>query len=181
MSEFILMAAAAAEEAASGGLPQFEASTFPSQLFWLVATFLILYWFMSSVALPKIGGVIEERSDRMADDLDKAAELNAQAEQAKETYEKALADAKAKASSIAAETRKDIDAEIAKLQAETDERLAAKVAEAEARIAAAQENVGEQMRLAAVDVAGSLVAALIEETPSEDTVRAAVEAARAGA
>ena len=175
MTAWIFAAAAAAEEA-SGSLPQLDASTFPSQLFWLGAAFIVLYAFMSSVAVPKIGGVIEERSDRIADDLDKASELKAQAEQAQASFEQALADAKAKANAIAAETRKDIDAEIAKLQAETDERLAAQVSEAEARIASAQANVGEQMRVAAIEVAGSLVSALIDETPSEDAVRAAVNA-----
>ncbi|MEO1309711.1 MAG: ATP F0F1 synthase subunit B [Pseudomonadota bacterium] len=169
----------AAEEAASGGLPQLDTSTYASQIFWLIVTFGVLYWFMSSIALPSIGGVIEERSDRIAADLDAAAELNAEAEAAERGYEQALADAKAKASAIAAETRKGIDEDIAKMQAETEERLAAKIDEAEKRIAKAQENVGEAVRAAATDVAGALVAALIEETPSDDAVKRAVNAADA--
>lgn len=178
MTGYVFAALAAAEEA-GGSLPQLEADTFPSQIVWLLITFFALYAFFSSFALPKIGGVIEERSDRIADDLDKAAELNAQAQEAEREYERALADARAKSSAIAAETRKALDAEIAKMQADTDERLAAKVSEAEARIAAAQENIGEQMKTAAVDVAGALVAQLIDEAPSEDVVRRAVDAARA--
>jgi len=174
-----LHAAETANEAAdaSGGLPQFDVATFPSQLFWLVVLFGVLYFFMASVALPKIGGVIEERSDRIADDLDKAADLNAQGKQAEAAYEQALSDARANASAIAAETRKAIDAEISRMQEETDARLARQVEEAEKRIAAAQANVGEQMRVAAIDVAGALVAALIDETPSDDAVRDAVNAA----
>ena len=36
----------AAEGQSSAGLPQMDITTFPSQLFWLVITFAILYIFM---------------------------------------------------------------------------------------------------------------------------------------
>jgi F-type H+-transporting ATPase subunit b len=45
-------------------MPQLDFSTFSPQLIWLVITFLGLYLLMSRVALPRIGGVIEQRQSR---------------------------------------------------------------------------------------------------------------------
>ncbi|MEQ8178124.1 MAG: hypothetical protein RIA10_07300 [Amphiplicatus sp.] len=93
----------AEEAAAKAGLPQMDVTTFPSQLFWLALTFGFLYWVMSTIVLPRLGGAIEERRDRIADDFDQAAEFRRQAEDAQKAYETDLADAKARPRAMAAE------------------------------------------------------------------------------
>ena len=62
-------------------------------------TFGVLYWLMAGKFLPAIGGAIEERKDRIADDLDQAGDFKRQAEDAENAYNQALSDAKAKAQS----------------------------------------------------------------------------------
>ena len=42
-------------------MPQLEISTFPSQIFWLVVSFLILYIIMAKVIVPRISSVIKNR------------------------------------------------------------------------------------------------------------------------
>jgi len=188
LSVFALVtnAAAAAEEAqahaaeaSSAGLPQLDPTWWPSQLFWLAITFGILYWLMSTRFLPAIAGAIEERRDRIADDLDQAGDFKRQAEDAESAYNQSLADAKAKAQAIAADTRAEMDDEIAALQAETDAQLAKQVAAAETRIgemkAAAATKVGE----AAAETARAVVETLIDEAPTEEAASRAVADAAA--
>ncbi|MEL7027744.1 MAG: F0F1 ATP synthase subunit B', partial [Pseudomonadota bacterium] len=115
-----------AHGAAEGIFPPFDPTYFSSQLFWLTITFVALYFVLSRVALPRIATVIEERRDKIAEDLDHAAELKLESENAVASYEKALADAKAKAVAIAAETREGLDSEISEMQAEVDQRLSEK-------------------------------------------------------
>ncbi|MGF1544816.1 MAG: ATP F0F1 synthase subunit B [Parvularculaceae bacterium] len=174
--------AIAAEAAAEGGsLPQADFSTWPSQLFWLAVTFGALYWIMSSSILPRLGGAIEERRDRIADDLDQAAEHRRQADEAEAAYERALADARAKAQAIAAETRAELEAEIAEMQKTADAEAAARLAEAEARIDAMKAEASSKVREAAADVAKAIVATLIDETPTDEAAANAVsDAARTG-
>ena len=169
----------AAEEVAetSSGLPQMDVSTFPSQLFWLAVTFAILFWQMSSNILPRLGGIIEERKDRIADDLDSAADFRLQAEEAQKSYEEALADARVKAQNIAGETRNAINDEITALQTSMEVELASKVEKAEARIAQMQANASAKVREAASDTTKAVVEALIEEAPSAETIKSAVDAA----
>ena len=178
LSAVAIYAAAAAETGdKSGGLPQMDFSTYPSQIFWLAITFGVLYWLMSSLILPRLGGMIEERRDRIADDLDTAAEFRRQAEEAEAAYNAALSDARAKAQAIAAQTRADVEAEISELQAMADEKAAASVAAAEERLAKMKDDATAKVKDAAADVTKALVAALIEETPADDLVAAAVERA----
>lgn len=165
-------------EAGEGGLPQLNAETYVGQVFWLIITFGLLYAFMSRVFLPRLGGVIEERRNRIADDYDQAAEFKRQAEEAQASYERSLADAKARAASIAVETRASVEADIAEMEAENDAKLEAEVAEAERRIAQTAEAARGAVVEAARDTTRALVAALIGETPTEATVDAAIEQAR---
>ncbi|MEZ5920366.1 MAG: hypothetical protein R3C60_03340 [Parvularculaceae bacterium] len=171
-----MIAEAAAHDAADtkGGLPQLDASTFPSQIFWLAVTFLVLYWVMSSMILPRLGGAIEERRDRIADDLDQAHESHRQAEEAEAAYERALADARAKAQAIAAETRDEVASEVASIQHEAEAELAAKAASAEERISEMRKSAAAKVREAANDTTRAVVEALINETPTDPAVAAAV-------
>lgn len=170
-------AAGAHEEAASAGLPQLDPSSWPSQLFWLALTFGVLYWAMAGKFLPSLGGAIEERRDRIADDLDQAAEFKGQAESAEAAYNKSLADARAKAQAIAADTRAEMDKEIAALSAETGEALEKQLAAADARITKMKADAAAKVREAAAETTRAVVEALIDEAPTDDAVAKAVSAA----
>ena len=53
----------------ASGLPQMNAETFPSQIFWLIVTFGLLFIVMSRIAVPKIGGAIHARKAKIEGDL----------------------------------------------------------------------------------------------------------------
>lgn len=181
MSVFVMLAAAATEvhseaEAASASLPQLDPTWWPSQLFWLAFTFGLLYWLMAGRFLPAIGGAIEVRRDRIADDLDQASEFKRQAEEAEKAYDTALSDAKAKAQGIAADTRATVDEEINALKVETDEAVEKQLAAAEARISEMKVAASAKIKEAASSVAGALVETLIDEAPTSDAVDKAITA-----
>ena len=64
-------------EVPAGGnvFPPFDKTTFPSQLFWLAFTFVILYLLMARVALPRIAAIIEKRKGQIDDDLADASRV----------------------------------------------------------------------------------------------------------
>jgi F-type H+-transporting ATPase subunit b len=157
----------------SGGLPQLNPESFPSQLFWLAITFAFLYFVMSRIALPRIGTVIEERRDRIADDLDKAAELKTQAEEAGRAYEKAVADARAKARALADDSRRKVKAETDKMRADAETGLSAKLAQAEKQIAQTKTAAMTNVSAIAAETAQAIVQKLAnEQIPLGDAERA---------
>lgn len=88
----------AGDEHHSDGLPQFDPSSFPSQIFWLAVVFIMLYIFFSRKTLPEISKVIDTRKEHIQNDLNGAQELKDEAERVKAAYEEALADAREKSS-----------------------------------------------------------------------------------
>jgi F-type H+-transporting ATPase subunit b len=157
-------AATTAHEGAEGGhkgvFPPLDSKSFPSQIFWLVLFFALLYALMSKVVLPKIGGILEARRNRIEGDLSRAAALKDETEAALKSYEKALADARGNASDIAAKTRDTVNADIAKQQHDLDAALAAKASDADAKIAKAKAKAMESVSEIASDTAAEIVAAL---------------------
>ena len=141
-------------------MPQLDFSTYAPQLIWLALTFGVLYLLMSRVALPRVAQALEARRDRIANDLDQAAQLKAETDAAIEGYETALAEARAKAHQIASETREELaretDALREKLEAELDQKLEA----AEARIKQTKTEAMSNVRGIASDVATAVVAQL---------------------
>lgn len=93
----------AAEEHGGGGLPQLRLETYPSQIFWLLVTFAVLYIAFSKAILPNIGSVIAAREDKIKGDLDAAEAMRAQSEEIRVAYEKGLEQARADATAAIAE------------------------------------------------------------------------------
>ncbi len=170
-------AATAAEGAAehgSAGMPQLEFSTFPSQIFWLVVALVALYYILSRVALPRIGSVLEARSDAIVDDLDRAADLKRRAEDADRAYQEALAEARARAQEIAAKTKAEIQKEVDQAIADADAEISARTAESEKRLAEIRESALGNVEAVASDTAKALVDAIAPGAASADALKSAV-------
>ncbi len=157
-----------------GGFPPFQSQTFASQLVWLVIAFVLLYVLMLKVALPRVGAIIENRQKRIADDIADAGKFKTQSDEAVAAYEKALADARARAQTIANETR-DKQAAAAEARRKTLEgELNAKLTEAEKSIAATKTAAMANVRAIAEDAARAIVERLIGSGPSDKAVSEAV-------
>lgn len=154
--------------------PPFDPTYFLTQTFWLLLTFGILYLLLSRIFLPRIGQTIEERSSRIADDLDAASRMQKDAEEAEKSYERALADAKAKAHNVAETTRQSVDAEI-QVEMDAADAEAAKVADiAEARIRDVRLKAMANIESVAADAAQAAVEALTGKKPTLATVKKAL-------
>lgn len=170
-------AACAAE--AKSGLPQLEPAHYTPQLFWLAVTFLVLWFIMARVALPRIGEVIEERKDRIQRDLAAAERLKIETEKALHGYEKALSDARGNASSIARQTRDSLNAEVDKERKAVEDQLAKKLADAEASIGATKAKALASVKDIAGDTVVAIVGALSGANVSKDEVDRALAASGA--
>lgn len=160
-----------------GAFPPFETHTFLSQLIWLALAFGLLYYLMDKVALPRIQGILHDRSARLSADLDEAQRMKAEADAAGEAYEKSLSDAQAKARSIAQETRNSLalEAETKRkaLEGELNDKLAASEATIRTRTAEAMGNV----RSIAGETASAIVERLTGHAPDAAVIDRALDRA----
>lgn len=169
-------AAVEAAPQASGGLPQLNTNDFAPQLIWLAVMFSLLYVILSRVALPRVGEVLAERRDRIARDLDAAAKLKSETDQALANYEKALADARSKASGIAKEKRQALADETEAERIKVEAQLASKMQDAENRIAATKAKALLSVNDIAAETASAVVGKLIGQDVSLADVKAALAA-----
>jgi F-type H+-transporting ATPase subunit b len=141
-------------------MPQLDIAAFAPQLVWLAISFVVLYLLMARVALPRITEVLEERHDRIADDLEQAQKLRQE-----------------RAHAMGTEAREAAAAEAAKRGAEHDARMHETLAEAEARITAARNEAMGNLREVASEAARAATAKLIGIEVESPAAFGAVDAA----
>ena len=164
---------------AEAAFPPFDPSTFPSQIIWLAITFGLFYLFLKRVALPRLGGILEVRRDRIAQDLDQAARLKQDADAAIAAYEQGLADARKKAGQIAQQARDGAKAEAEADRKKIEAQLEVKLGEAERRISEIKASAMKDVGAIAEETASAIVQALVGDKASSSDVAAAVRSASA--
>ena len=163
----------ATEQAASGGLPQLDYSTWFNQIFWLVLVFAALYIVLAIFILPRLREGISDREDRISDDLDQASHMQREAEEAEKTYNRALADARAKAMNVAETTKKSVDAEIAAEIEAADAQMDRQAEFADANIRKIKTKALANIETIAGETASEIISTFTGKTPTAAAVRAA--------
>ncbi len=164
---------------AEPGMPQLDFSTWDNQIFWILIALFATYFILSRVALPRIGGVLAERSGTISNDIAAAEDLKAKAVDAEAAYDKALVDARAEAGRIVAEAKADIQADLDVAIAEADKKIAVKAAASEKAIAEIRAGALESVKDVAKDTAKEIVLAMGGKADAK-TITAAVTARMKG-
>ena len=172
--------ALAAGDAGKSGMPQFNVSSFPSQIFWLVVSFAVLYFLMATLVLPRIGKIVEGREGKIQADLDAAQKANDAARVAAAEQEKALAEARSQASGVVREaTEKAAHHTTAKMQ-ELGDKLAATIAEAELRIGQQRTQAMSGLAGMSSEIASAVLSKLVGPADAAQVARAVEAATKAG-
>lgn len=164
----------------SGGLPQLDFSTWPTQIFWLVISFALAYMLMQRIVTPRIASVLEERHSRLENDMQMARQATDEAENLRMTFEKTLADARADASEKTRESLAAAQADADKKNNAAAKRIATKIDKAEAKVAeardAALKELDDVATQTAIDTAKALAGVKITKTDAKKAVSAAAKA-----
>lgn len=137
-------------------MPQLDPTWFASQLFWLAITFVVLYLLISRLLLPPIAGVMLTRKQVIDGDISTSERLKKEAEAAKESYEQALAEARANSRQVMDQVMSEHQAKAEKATAEMQDKIAAKLAEAEKNIASKRDALLAEMTPMADEMAGMI-------------------------
>jgi F-type H+-transporting ATPase subunit b len=158
-------------------MPQLDPTSFPSQLFWLAVTFIVLFLLMWRLALPGVARVLQRREEKITSDLDRAQALKSEAAEIIGAYDKALAAAREQAGAITRQAVDEMNAQAAKRTEAMSATVAQQIKAAESRIAAARGEALNQLRDVANEAASLAVAKLAGAQPPAERIDAAVRAA----
>jgi F-type H+-transporting ATPase subunit b len=178
---FVLAVLPVAAHAA--GMPQFDVTTFPSQIFWLVVSFALLYLLMSRLVLPRISKTIEARETKIQGDLTAAQAANDAARVAAEKQAKALAEARASAHSTVHAAADAAAHETSASLHKVGDRLAGEITAAEGRIDAQKAQALSGLTTLSTEIATSILGKLVGSVDNgkvADKVAQAVQATGKG-
>lgn len=175
-------AGAAADGAKKGiGLPQFDPSSYPSQVFWLAITFAVLYIVFSKKTLPEIGGVLQKREEYVGGLLTSAKEQKERAEKLQAEYEAGLESARQEATKAYVDVEKAVKAKAEKQGKAFQEKAAEKTGATEKSIEKAKAGAMEDMQHLAAEIAQQAAAKIIGIEPGLDEAKSVVKSIKAKA
>ena len=90
-------------------MPQFNLLYFPSQIFWLVISFTLLYVAMAHFLLPRVKDILQKRDEELQKILTQADRLNAKAKEISGSYQAYMDEAEQYAASVLSTARQNIE------------------------------------------------------------------------
>ena len=98
--------------AAEAGMPQLDPKYWFSQGFWLIITFVTLYFLTAKLFIPKIKNNIDDRERKIKDDLEKAKLYKENSEIKNKEYAQIIEKSKKEISKMIYDTRKKLEKDI---------------------------------------------------------------------
>ena len=159
-------------------MPQIEQlpQIFFSQLFWLLVVFGIIYFVIGRGMVPKIQATVDKRDNKIADDLAKAQEARAAADETEADYRARIDASRSEAAKLAQDAKqaamRDTEAKVRK----AGEKIAAKSEAAEQKIRDAVQSARAEIEAVAAEAAQQMVERLtgtkVDAKQAADAVKA---------
>jgi len=155
-------------------LPQFDPQWWPGQIAWTLIVFVVILAFMRFFAVPRLGGTIADREERIAGDIAQARTLKAEADAQAAAAAAERTKARAESHKLAQDARAKARAQVSEQLALEEAKLNETTGKAEAAINEARDralgNVG--------DIAAQTAAAIVEKLTGRAPTAAEAQAAR---
>ena len=100
--------------AAEAGMPQLDPKYWASQAFWLILIFSVLYILIAKFYLPKIKKNLDDRDNKIKEDLEEANNLKILSEKKLKEYEEIIENSKKQVIKILLESKSKLDKDIQK-------------------------------------------------------------------
>jgi len=166
-SEFNLLAAEA-------GMPQLDPTYWASQAFWLILIFTALYLALSNLFIPKIKDSIDNRENKIKDDLDEAHKLKNLAEQKLKEYETSLDNAKKEVQKILFESKNKLNLEIQSKKKIFKIEIESEIKVAEKEIKNLKKESLKNISTISEEIASKIIEQISGEPMNQSSIKAAI-------
>ena len=161
--------------AAEAGMPQLDPTYWASQAFWLILIFTILYISISKFYLPKIKDNLDNRENKIKEDIENANKFKEQSEAKVKEYAVILENAKNEVSKIHLDSKNILDKDIQAKKESIEKDIEKEILKAQKEISDLKKNSLSSIQ----SISGSVVSNIIENISgdklNESSIRATVE------
>ena len=161
--------------AAEAGMPQLDPKYWASQAFWLIFVFAILYTSISKFYLPKIKNNLDNRENRIKDDLNDANKFKELSELKLKEYEKILEDAKKEVIKIHLESKNALDKDIRTKKEVIEKEIEKEILKAQKEIEDFKKNSISGIEKISENIASNIIETISGDKLNESSIKAAVE------
>ena len=161
--------------AAEAGMPQLDPKYWASQAFWLILIFTILYISIAKFYLPKIKNNLDDRENKIKDDIDDANKFKELAETKLKEYEKILENAKKEVIKIQIESKNLLDKDIRAKKDIIEKEIEKEILKAQKEINDLKRNSISDIQKISENIASNIIETISGDKLNESSIRAAVE------
>ena len=161
--------------AAEAGMPQLDPKYWASQAFWLILVFTILYISIAKFYLPKIKNNLDNRENRIKDDLEDANKFKELSESKQKEYEKILEDAKKEINKIHVESKNTLDKDINTKKQSIEKEIEKEISKAQKEISDLKKNSISDIQRISENIASNIIEKISGDKLNENSIKATVE------
>ena len=161
--------------AAEAGMPQLDPTYWASQGFWLILVFVILYLSISKFYLPKIKNNLDNRDNKIKEDLDNANKFKDQSEIKIKEYETILENAKKEVAKIHLESRNNLDKDIQSKKAKIEKDIENEILKAQKEIVELKKSSISSIQTIAENITSNIIEKITGDKLNESSIKATVE------
>ena len=161
--------------AAEAGMPQLDPKYWASQAFWLILIFTILYISIAKFYLPKIKNNLDDRENKIKDDIDDANKFKELSESKFKEYEKILADAKKEVIKIQMESKNILDKDIQSKKEAMEKEIENEISKAQKEINELKKSSLNDIQNISENITSSIIENISGDKLNESSIKAAVE------
>ena len=161
--------------AAEAGMPQLDPTYWASQAFWLILVFSILYVSISKFYLPKIKNNLENRENKIKEDLEDASKLKEESEIKLKEYDKILESAKKEVSKIHFESKNILKKNIEEKKRDIEQQIEKDFAKTQKEIIDLKKNSLATIQNISENIASNIIENISGDKLNESSIKATVE------
>ena len=161
--------------AAEAGMPQLDPKYWASQAFWLILIFTILYISIAKFYLPKIKNNLDDRENKIKDDVDDANKFKELSESKFKEYEKILADAKKEVIKIQMDSKNILDKDIQSKKEAMEKEIENEISKAQKEINELKRTSLNDIQNISENITSSIIENISGDKLNESSIKAAVE------
>ena len=157
------------------GMPQLDPTYWASQAFWLILVFTILYISIAKFYLPKIKNNLDDRENKIKEDLDAANKFKEFSELKLKEYEKILMRSKKEMIKIHLESKNKLDKDIQAKKSAMEKEIENEISKAQKEIAELKKSSISDIQNISKDIASNIIENISGDKLNESSIKAAVE------
>ena len=160
---------------AEAGMPQLDPTYWASQAFWLILVFTILYISISKFYLPKIKDNLDNRENKIKEDLENANKFKEQSEVKLKEYDVILENAKKEITKIHFESKNTLDKDIQSKKEKIEREIEKEIAKAQKEISELKKTSISTIQNISRDITSNIIENISGDKLNESSIEAVVE------